>query len=86
VDFSLQDSGFLIATFCSFILQQTVEWSIDKSFYWIDGQKNTKKPTFALKKEYVKNTVVYVHVRAYKTVGGKKICGGWSKRIKVKVK
>lgn len=63
-----------------------VEWSIDKSFYWIDGQKNTKKPTFALKKEYVKNTVVYVHVRAYKTVGGKKICGGWSKGIKVKVK
>jgi hypothetical protein len=28
VDFSLQDSGFLIANFCSFILQQTRVWSV----------------------------------------------------------
>ena len=53
---------------------------------WGRNIQNTKKPTFALKKEYVKKSAVYVHVRAYKTVGGKKICGGWSKGVKVKVK
>jgi hypothetical protein len=49
-----------------------VEWSIDKTFYWIDGQKNTRKPTYTLKRMNTKNSVVYVHVRSYKAVGGKK--------------
>ena len=63
-----------------------IEWSWDKSFMWTDGHKFTKKPSFNLKKQYSKKSVIYVHVRSYKTVGGKKLYSGWSKAKSVKAK
>lgn len=63
-----------------------VEWAEDSTFYWTDGRKIAKNTNFGIKNKYYKGTQVYFRIRAFKTAGGKRLYGAWSKSKSVKVK
>lgn len=54
----------------------------DKKSYLVKKAKTTKKTIKKLKRK----KKYYVRIRAYQTVNGKKVYGGWSKAKKVKIK
>jgi hypothetical protein len=55
-----------------------IQFSNDEDFFWIEYDYS-KKNNYSIKNYYIKNVRIYVRVRAYKTVNGKKIVGKWSK-------
>ncbi len=61
-----------------------VSYSLNKKFKKAK-KKTTTKTSYTIKKLKKKKTY-YVRVRAYKTVNGKKLYGGWSSAKKVKIK
>lgn len=61
-----------------------IRYSLKKNFKG-SKYKTSKKSKYTIKKLKKKKTY-YVKIRAYKTVGGKKLYGSWSKYKKIKVK